>query len=94
MIPSRAEGLGLVVQEAVIAGVPVLVSNLTVFHEQLGSAGYYIPVDDVEAWANAIDMTSSLAAEIVAASQYAALDPQSAWQRFRLACADELSAVQ
>lgn len=94
VIPSQAEGLGLVVQESVIAGVPVLASNLTVFHEQLGDAGYYIPVDDVAAWAKAIDMTASLVPEEVALSQYAALDPQSAWQRFRLACADELSVVQ
>lgn len=86
LIPSQAEGLGLVVQEAVIAGVPVLASDLPVFYEQLGDGGSYVPVNDVSAWAKAIDACSSLAAADVAARQYAGLDPEHAWLRFKQAC--------
>lgn len=91
LIPSRAEGLGLIVQEAVIAGVPILASDLPVFHEQLGHAGLYVPVDDVQNWASAIASTSNLAAGDVAARQYATLAPEQAWRRFSQACHDVLS---
>ncbi len=91
LIPSRAEGLGLIVQEAVIAGVPVLVSDLPVFHEQLGQAGLYVPVDDVQAWAAAIENTQHLDGEDVAALQYETLAPEQAWRCFSQACDDVLS---
>lgn len=94
LIPSQAEGLGLVVQEGVIAGVPVLASDLPVFHEQMGDAGYYVPVNDVTAWVSAIEAIPSLSAQDIALRQYAGLAPESAWQRFRLACASQLSVVQ
>ena len=94
LIPSRAEGLGLIVQEGVIAGVPILASDLPVFHEQLGQAGHYVPVDDVQAWAAAIDSTLNLGADDIAARQYAALAPEQAWRCFSQACDDVLSARQ
>jgi glycosyltransferase involved in cell wall biosynthesis len=82
VIPSREEGLGLVLQEAVIAGVPVLVSDLEVFREQLGDAGCYVPVADVPAWARAIEALVSRDGAKVSASQFQALAPAQAWQRF------------
>jgi glycosyltransferase involved in cell wall biosynthesis len=81
-IPSREEGLGLVLQEAVIAGVPVLVSDLEVFREQLGDAGHYVPVSDVSAWVEAIERFTTQEAGVASASQYSALAPEQAWERF------------
>jgi glycosyltransferase involved in cell wall biosynthesis len=81
-IPSREEGLGLVLQEAVIAGVPVLVSDLQVFREQLGDAGYYVPVADIPAWGQAIDVLVGQESASVSASQFQALAPEKAWERF------------
>jgi glycosyltransferase involved in cell wall biosynthesis len=82
VIPSREEGLGLVLQEAVIAGVPVLVSDLPVFREQLGGAGHYVPVGNVEAWIAALDEVAGEDGATVASSQHQALAPEQAWQRF------------
>lgn len=82
VIPSREEGLGLVLQEAVIAGVPVLASDLEVFREQLGSAGHYIPVADVSAWAEAIDQFADQSGDAISTSQYHALAPERVWQQF------------
>lgn len=81
-IPSRAEGLGLVLQEAVIAGVPVLCSDLPVFHEQLEGSGCYAPVGDTPAWAAAIARCATLSGEDTAQAQHQALAPEQAWQRF------------
>lgn len=81
-IPSRAEGLGLVLQEAVIAGVPVLCSDLPVFHEQLDGSGCYAPVGDTRAWAAAIERCATLSTEDTAQAQHQALAPEQAWQRF------------
>ena len=53
LVPSRSEGLGLVVQEAVMADVPVVCSDLEVFREQLRDTGGYLPVADESAWAEA-----------------------------------------
>jgi glycosyltransferase involved in cell wall biosynthesis len=83
VIPSREEGLGLVLQEAVIAGVPVLASDLEVFREQLGAAGHYIPVADVPAWAAAIDRVAGQPGDVISTSQYDALAPEQVWQQFR-----------
>ena len=81
-IPSREEGLGLIMQEAVMAGVPVLSSELAVFREQLADSGWYAPVDDVNAWRDAILRAFSVCAEAVAADQFQALGPDQAWQSF------------
>lgn len=82
LIPSRSEGLGLVLQEAVMADVPVLCSNLTVFREQLGDAGFYVPEGDVAAWGQAIVESVNRNAGQVALAQYEALAPEQAWHRF------------
>jgi len=81
-IPSLDEGLGLIMQEAVMAGVPVLSSELAVFREQLAGTGWYAPIDDVSAWSDAIVRAFSTAPETIAAQQYQALAPDQAWQSF------------
>lgn len=86
LIPSRSEGLGLVLQEAVLAGVPVLASNLAVFREQLGSAGRYAQVGDERDWVRAIVECTLADGRHVAAQQSEAMAPDEAWQRFRGNC--------
>ncbi|AWY42445.1 glycosyltransferase [Pseudomonas putida] len=81
-IPSLSEGLGLIMQEAVMAGVPVLSSGLDVFREQLGTSGWYAPVGDVSGWHAAIVRAFDTIAQPVAAQQYQALAPERAWQSF------------
>lgn len=82
LVPSRSEGLGLVLQEAVLADVPVLCSDLPVFREQLGQAGRYLPVGDESAWVRAIEECNTLNEQQTAVSQRRALDPEQAWQAF------------
>lgn len=81
-IPSLNEGLGLIMQEAVMAGVPVLASALPVFREQLADAGWYAPIDDAHAWKDAILRAFSVSPEKVASDQYQVLAPEEAWLRF------------
>lgn len=82
LVPSRSEGLGLVVQEAVMADVPVVCSDLEVFREQLRDTGGYLPVADESAWAEAIERCTALSASTIAAKQRQALAPEQAWQAF------------
>lgn len=82
MVPSRSEGLGLVVQEAVMADVPVVCSDLQVFREQLQGSGCYLPIADEDAWAEAIEQCATLDAPAAAARQRQVLAPEQAWQAF------------
>ncbi|PVZ43216.1 glycosyltransferase [Pseudomonas sp. CC120222-01a] len=82
LVPSRAEGLGLVVQEAVMADLPVICSDLPVFREQLREAGCYLPVGGVEVWSQAIARCDALSAQAMATRQREALAPEAAWQAF------------
>jgi glycosyltransferase involved in cell wall biosynthesis len=54
LFPSRAEGFGLPLVEALGAGIPVLASNLPVFHEIGGSLPDYLEPSDKRAWKEAI----------------------------------------
>lgn len=83
LVPSRSEGLGLVVQEAVMADVPVVCSDLLVFREQLLDTGGYLPIADQSAWAEAIERCSVPGATALAARQRQALAPEQAWQAFQ-----------
>lgn len=47
--PSRAEGLGLTPLEALVAGAPVVVSDIAIARDVLGDAADYFPVGDAEA---------------------------------------------
>jgi glycosyltransferase involved in cell wall biosynthesis len=50
-MPSRHEGFGLPLVEAMEAGAACLVSDIPVFREVGGEAPLYAPADDVEGWA-------------------------------------------
>ncbi|MDW9402089.1 glycosyltransferase [Pseudomonas soli] len=82
-VPSHAEGLGLVVQEAVLSRVPVVCSDLPVFREQLGESGCYLPVGDESAWAAVMSDCRQWSAEAKASEQWKALAPDRAWQAFK-----------
>ena len=60
LVPSRKEGFGLPVVEALAAGVPVLASDTPALREVGGEAATYLPPGDPAAWAAAI---SALAEE-------------------------------
>ncbi|MHC8316517.1 glycosyltransferase [Pseudomonas sp. LB3P31] len=90
-IPSLSEGLGLIMQEAVMAGVPVMSSELPVFREQLNDHGVYAAAADVNAWSAAILSAFNESASTVAASQYRELAPDQAWLDFSLAARTLLS---
>lgn len=81
-IPSTEEGLGLILQEAVMAGVPVLTSELAVFREQLADAGWYAPSDDVQAWAHLMERAFAASPREVLEAQSRALAPEQAWKDF------------
>lgn len=53
LVPSLQEGQGLVVQEALHYGKPIICSDLLVFKEQLGNTGVYCSTNNVEQWAQA-----------------------------------------
>ena len=55
LLASRQEGQAIAVLEAIAAQVPVLVTNLSVFHETFPPDTLaYAPVDDAKAWSKAI----------------------------------------
>jgi len=94
LIPSVDEGLGLILQEAILARVPVLASELAVFHEQLGDAGWYVPLNDEGGWSEAIERAAQAPADTVAAGQYQALAPEEAWSSFTRTARQLISGSQ
>ena len=54
VFPSRAEGFGLVVAEAMAAGLPCILSNLPVLKENFHSAAVFVEPKNVEGLAQAI----------------------------------------
>ena len=59
LFPSHAEGFGLPALEAAQLGVPVICSDLPVFHEILGRAATYLPVDDPARWAQSVQSVAN-----------------------------------
>ena len=51
LFPSRTEGFGLTLLEAMAYGLPAISSNRTSLPEVIGDAGYTIDPDDVNRWA-------------------------------------------
>ena len=52
--PSRMEGFGLPVLEAMASAVPVIASDIEPLASLVGDAGWLAPPDDVAAWASAL----------------------------------------
>jgi glycosyltransferase involved in cell wall biosynthesis len=65
VFPSRWEGLGNALLEAMASGRPAVVSDLPVFHEVLGDLGRYAPVDDVPAFAARIEELVALEPDVL-----------------------------
>lgn len=55
LFPSTYEGWGLPPLEAVASGTPAIVSDRGALPEAMGQAAVVLPLDDVEAWTNALD---------------------------------------
>lgn len=51
VLPSRAEGYGMVFAEALLHAVPVIATNVGPIPDIVGDAGVLVPVDDVDALA-------------------------------------------
>jgi glycosyltransferase involved in cell wall biosynthesis len=52
--PTRIEGFGLPLLEAMTLGVPALVSDLPVLREIAGETAWFVAADDAAAWARAL----------------------------------------
>lgn len=91
LIPSHSEGLGLVLQEAVMARVPVVSSDLPVFVEQLGPSGVYVSPCDVSGWVAAIEQVLDSDRQLLASAQDRQLAPEDAWNQFCNGYAELLS---
>lgn len=81
-LPSEQEGFGLVLSEAVIAGVPVLASDLPVFREQLPGDVELLPVAQPAAWSKAIQGALKGDLSALASYQYQQLSPDASWERY------------
>ena len=80
--PSRYEGFGLPLLEALACGAPALASNTSSLPEVGGAVAHYLPPDDPLAWADAIEMLwddGALRAQM--ASQGPAHAATFSWQR-------------
>jgi glycosyltransferase involved in cell wall biosynthesis len=54
LFPSHAEGFGIPLVEALVAGIPVIASDLAVFREIAGSIPELLPLDDQDTWIAAL----------------------------------------
>ncbi len=67
VFPSRVEGLPVALMEAMAAGLPLLASDIAANDEVHGGlAGWRVPVDDVAAWARALQQAESAPVEALA----------------------------
>jgi alpha-1,3-rhamnosyl/mannosyltransferase len=56
VFPSRYEGFGAPVVEAMAAGLPVIAADATALPEVVGAGGLLVDPDDPAAWAEAISL--------------------------------------
>lgn len=54
VMPSRQEGMGIALVEAMFAGLPLVLSDIPVFREVAGETAVYASVDDHTDWARSI----------------------------------------
>lgn len=66
LYPSRYEGFGLPVVEAMACGTPVICSNAPGVREVAGDAAMQLPPDDVDAWVAAFSMAATQPAFLAA----------------------------
>lgn len=59
--PSRYEAFGFALVEAMMLGLPVLVSDIDAHREVVGDAGVFLPIDNPQAWSEAIKRLSESA---------------------------------
>ncbi|MEI4471970.1 glycosyltransferase [Frigidibacter sp. MR17.24] len=76
LMPSRAEGFGLPVFEAVALGCPVIAAPLPAYREILGDSVVYAPAGDLYAWRSEVVRALEQAA---AASERRAAGPVPDW---------------
>nr|WP_288465919.1 glycosyltransferase [uncultured Pseudomonas sp.] len=81
-IPSQQEGLGLVLPEAIIAGVPVLATDLPVFREQLGGSIGLVGAGQRAAWELALSRYLQGDLNALRDAQQAGMAPERAWENF------------
>ena len=76
LYPSLVEGFGLPLLEAMVAGAPVVASDIPVFREVAEGAALFVPPDDTRAWIEAINQLDDPAqrAALVAAGRRRAAD--------------------
>ena len=70
VFPSRYEGFGIPVLEAMAHGCPVIAADATALPDVVGKAGVLLPPDDPDAWAAAMEQVlcdEDFAARLVAA---------------------------
>jgi len=70
--PSLHEGFGLPVLEAMVAGAPVVASDIPAIREVAGDAAVLVPPADIEAWAEALSRvldSPSLRADLAGAGR-------------------------
>jgi alpha-1,3-rhamnosyl/mannosyltransferase len=77
VFPSRYEGFGAPLIEAMTLGAPVVCSDATCMPQVVGDAGLVLPLQP-EAWAGALDEAARRRDELVAAGHRRALDFTSA----------------
>jgi alpha-1,3-rhamnosyl/mannosyltransferase len=90
VFPSRHEGFGIPVLEAMVQGTAVVCSDIPVLREVGGDAAQFVPLDDIDALADTIDalLRDGRARDALVARGLAHAQGYS-WER----CADATIAV-